>query len=177
MPWRLARRRGSWPQPSGALDLSLGDTSFTPALMRRVNHVFLDRIEVVSCWWRAYERRKWTPFTELDTLFGFVVRHRPASDHAGASGLRGHYTVELIKLWRSRSVRLVECICSGWRLSLMVHMPTSASFLEPESIVLVAGTYEELNAENRPTGRRETLNAGDRLPRSPRRFVWRLVKQ
>ena len=58
----------------------------------------------------------------------------------------------------------------------MVHIPTSISnFLEPESIVLIAGTYEELDLFSGPTGRRETLNAGDRLPRSPRRFAWRLV--
>ena len=47
-------------------------------------------------------------------------------------------------------------------------------YIEPDSIVLVAGVYDELDILLQPTGTQVSLRAGERLPRSQRRFVWRL---
>ena len=51
---------------------------------------------------------------------------------------------------------------------------TRPVYLEPDSIVLAAGIYEELNSLLQPTGTEVSLSVGERLPRSHRHFVWRL---
>lgn len=47
--------------------------------------------------------------------------------------------------------------------------------VQPGEFTTVSGTYEEVDVLGKPTGNRVAIREGERLPRSPRGFGWRLI--